>query len=103
MRERFWTVQCSAGGEGESTPRQCPTLTTEHLLDSIELLITEYDREEEIHLVIRTEPAGTRVYVVDGPGGSYAVTERPPRGVDDSDDDTSPRLSESPKESVRPE
>ena len=101
MKERFWTIECRAGGEGACTPRQCPTLTTEHLLDSIELLITEYDREEEIHLVIRSEPAGTRVIVVDGPDGSYALTEHAPHGGAPSS--SPPRLSGAPKEPVRPE
>ena len=75
MKERFWTVECyaSGGGEGDSARRQVHTLTTEHLLDAVELLLTEYDGEGEIQLFLRSQPDGTRMFVIDdGPRGGRA-------------------------------
>ena len=75
MKERFWTLECYASGdaEGDSARRQCHTLTTEHLLDAIELLLTEYDGREDIQLFLRSHPDGTRMYVIDGPQGRRAT------------------------------
>ncbi len=75
MKERFWTIECYASGgdgDGDSARRQCHTLTTEHLLDAIELLLTEYDGDGEIQLFLRSQPDGTRMFVLDGPQGRRA-------------------------------
>ena len=67
MKERFWSIECrAADSEADTARRQCHAVSTEHLLDSIELLLTEYDGKPDVELVIRALPEGTRLIVVDG-------------------------------------
>jgi hypothetical protein len=65
MKERFWTIECCATDANERGRRQRHTVTTELLLESIELLLTEYDGEHEVELVVRSLPDGTRLVVFD--------------------------------------
>ena len=78
MKQRFWTVECCATDADDRGRRQRHTVTTELLLDSIELLLTEYDGEHEVQLVVRSQPDGTRLMVFDTPqegSRAHAVRE----------------------------